>query len=44
METKSNMIKTHEYNTDSVISNDGTVVGYRIMGSGPGVILNAWWS
>ena len=39
METKSNMAKTHEYNTDSVISNDGTVVGYRIMGSGPGVIL-----
>src|ERR1700690_3589332 len=39
METKFNMAKTHEYKTDTVISNDGTVVGYRIMGCGPGVIL-----
>lgn len=33
------MAETHEYNTGSVISKDGTVVGYRIMGSGPGFIL-----
>ena len=33
------MSKTHEYNTNSVISNDSTVTGYWIMGSHPGVIL-----
>ncbi len=33
------MAKIHEYNTDSVVSKDGTVIGYRVMGSGPGVIL-----
>ena len=32
-------VKNHDYSTDSVISKDGTVVGYRLMGSGPGVIL-----
>ena len=33
------MSKTHEYNINSVISNDSTVTGYWIMGSHPGVIL-----
>ncbi|MGB9370930.1 MAG: alpha/beta hydrolase, partial [Halobacteriota archaeon] len=27
------------YTTVSVTSNDGTVIGYRQMGSGPGIIL-----
>ena len=33
------MGKIQEYNAGSVISKDGTVIGYGIMGSGPGVIL-----
>jgi pimeloyl-ACP methyl ester carboxylesterase len=28
-----------EYTKDSVISEDGTVIGYRQMGSGPGIVL-----
>ena len=31
--------KNIRYKTGSVISKDGTIIGYRIMGSGPGVIL-----
>ena len=33
------MSKKQEYITDSVTSKDGTVIGYRQMGSGPGVVL-----
>jgi pimeloyl-ACP methyl ester carboxylesterase len=34
------MVKSHQtYTTGSVNSNDGTVIGYRQLGSGPGVIL-----
>jgi pimeloyl-ACP methyl ester carboxylesterase len=33
------MGKKLEYTKDSVISKDGTVIGYRQMGSGPGIIL-----
>ena len=28
-----------DYITDSVISKDGTKIGYRIFGSGPGILL-----
>jgi hypothetical protein len=30
---------SHLYTTDFVTSKDGTVVGYRQLGSGPGIIL-----
>ncbi|MGB9372412.1 MAG: alpha/beta hydrolase [Halobacteriota archaeon] len=34
------MVKSHQtYTTGSVNSNDGTVIGFRQLGSGPGVIL-----
>lgn len=33
------MSKKQSYTTDSVTSKDGTTVGYRKMGSGPGIIL-----
>ncbi len=33
------MSKEKEYTKDSVISKDGTTIGYRQMGSGPGLIL-----
>jgi pimeloyl-ACP methyl ester carboxylesterase len=33
------MAENSEYTTNTVISKDSTVIGYRIMGSGPGVIL-----
>jgi pimeloyl-ACP methyl ester carboxylesterase len=33
------MSKNMEYTKDSVISKDGTVIGYRQMGCGPGIIL-----
>jgi len=33
------MSKKQEYVIDSVTSKDGTVIGYRQMGSGPGVVL-----
>jgi pimeloyl-ACP methyl ester carboxylesterase len=33
------MDSTKSYTTDSVTSKDGTKIGYRQMGSGPGIIL-----
>lgn len=33
------MNKKHEYTKDSVTSYDGTTIGYRQMGNGPGVII-----
>jgi hypothetical protein len=33
------MAKIQEYSTGSVVSKDDTVIGYRVMGSGSGVIL-----
>jgi len=33
------MSKKQSYTTHSVTSKDGTTVGYRKMGSGPGIIL-----
>jgi pimeloyl-ACP methyl ester carboxylesterase len=32
-------VTTHSYSTDSVISQDGTTIGYRQLGHGPGIIL-----
>jgi pimeloyl-ACP methyl ester carboxylesterase len=34
-----NMNKKQEYTKDSVKSKDGTIIGFRQMGSGPGIIL-----
>ena len=33
------MSNKQKYTTDSVISKDGTIIGYRQMGTGPGIIL-----
>lgn len=33
------MTKNKSYTTDSVTSKDGTIIGYRQMGNGPGIIL-----
>jgi hypothetical protein len=31
--------RKQDYTKDSVISKDNTIIGYRQMGSGPGIIL-----
>ena len=33
------MSKEHKYTKEYVTSKDGTTIGYRQMGSGPGIIL-----